>query len=73
MNDREDWDSFVADAAAALPALDEIQTVVPDLVAHPFDATAQQRVRELLDSDRLSRATAAANRIAQRPALGGGI
>lgn len=73
MTDREDWDSFVTDAAAALPALDEIQTVVPDLAAHPFDPNAQQRVRELLDSERLSRATAAADRIARRPVFGGGI
>lgn len=61
------WEEFMADAAEALPALDELHATVPAFVEAPFDETAQQRLREFLNSPSLSRATAAAHRIVSRP------
>jgi hypothetical protein len=61
------WEEFKADAAAALPAIDQMHVTVPAFVESPFDIQAQRRLREFLESDDLSRATAAAQRIATRP------
>jgi hypothetical protein len=64
----QQWEQFVSDAAAALPALDELHETVPAFVEAPFDIEAQRRLREFLESDGLSRATAAAHRIVTGPA-----
>jgi hypothetical protein len=61
------WEEFKADAAAALPAIDQMYETVPAFVEAPLDPQAQRRLREFLDSDDLSRATAAAHRIVTGP------
>lgn len=62
----EEWDGFISDAAKVLMVSEEIHSATPAFFEAPFDETAQKRMREVLNSPRLDRASAAARRIAGR-------
>jgi hypothetical protein len=58
-----DWDSFVMDAAHVLPYIDELHATAPALIQEPFNPAFQDRMREILGTDRVAEANAAARRI----------
>lgn len=58
-----DWDNFVTDAAHVLPYIDELHATAPALIQEPFNPDIQDRMREILGTDRVAEANAAARRI----------
>lgn len=57
------WSNFIGDAATVLSVSEELHEAVPALIEEPFNPATQARVTELLRSDRMTRANAAARRL----------
>ena len=53
----QQWTEFVSDAHAMLQAETTLEAGMADLLARPFDESAQLQLRQVLDSDQLRRAT----------------
>lgn len=59
--------SFVAGANAMHQMEAELEADISVLLARPFDTSAQTKVRELLESDRMRQATGIAQGLAHQP------
>ena len=53
----QQWTEFVSDAHAMRQAETTLEAGMADLLARPFDESAQLQLRQVLDSDQLRRAT----------------
>lgn len=61
--DDSTWAEYVRDAASLLDVRAELDDALPQFLDRPFDEQAQQPLRDLLNSPRMSAASDAAQRI----------